>query len=386
MTTEWTFPARILFGAGAVAGLPEALRALGVARPLLVTDPGLVRAGHVERIERRLREAGARPHRYERVPPHPSDEDVEAVAEAYRRHGADGLLGLGGGAPLDVAKAARLLLGGAESLEPFVVGARASVPQLPPPLRPVPLLAVPTTAGSGSEVAAVAFVRLGRALRPAMLRDEALRPQLALLDPELTVTLPPELTAATGFAALTHCIEAYCAPQEHPVADAVALQGVRLVAQWLERAVRDGDDLAARGAMLQAAVLGGMALDKGTGPAHAMARPLASEYGLHHGLGAALCLPAVLDFQRSAAQGRLAAVARALGVRGEDEETLAFECSGAVRALRDRVGLPGGLARLGVESERIARLAKLAHGDPAGWGGARRGERQDVEALYRASM
>ncbi len=386
MATEWTFPSRIVFGAGAVARLPEALRELGAERPLVVTDEGLVRAGQVERVLRLLRDAGLAPRLEAGVPPRPTEEDVRRVAAVCAEQGADALVGLGGGASLDVARLARLLVAGARSFEPFVVGGRASVPELGAPLRSVPLVAVPTTAGTGSEVAPMAFVRLGRGLRAAMVRDEALRPQLALLDPELTVTLPPELTAATGFAALTHCIEAYCAPGEHPVADAVALQGVRLVARWLERAVQDGEDLAARGAMLQAAALGGMALAKGTGPAHVMARPLAGEYGLHHGLGTALCLPAVLDFQRHAAQERLAAVARALGVRGDDEETLAFECSGAVRALRDRVGLPGGLARLGVESERIARLAKLAHGDPAGWGGARACERQDVEALYRASL
>jgi alcohol dehydrogenase class IV len=211
-------------------------------------------------------------------------------------------------------------------------------------------------------------------------------PNVAILDPELTVSMPPKITAATGFDALTHCIEAYCASGDHPMADAIALSGIRLTAKALERVVSDGGDLKSRGEMMKAAMMGAVAFQKGLGACHSLAHPLSAESHLHHGLANALCLPAVLDFNRSTIPQRIAAIARILGVRANDDETLAFECAGAVRALRRKVGLPQGLAAAGVEEDALVGLATLAMADACHQLNPRPCTEEDMLALYRASM
>ena len=209
---------------------------------------------------------------------------------------------------------------------------------------------------------------------------------VAILDPALTFSLPGPLTAATGFDALTHCIEAYCAKGHHPMADAIALEGVRLVVAHIETAVHDGKDLKARGAMLEAAMMGATAFQKGLGACHSLAHPLSAETGMHHGLANALCLPAVLDFNRQAVPERIAAIARILGARGDDVETLAFECSGAVKALRRKLGLPDGLAAEGISEDDLPRLAELAILDACHAMNPRECVAEDMLALFRASL
>jgi alcohol dehydrogenase class IV len=211
-------------------------------------------------------------------------------------------------------------------------------------------------------------------------------PSVAILDPKLTVSMPPAITAATGFDALTHAIEAYCTRLDHPMADAIALEAIRLVAAKLERATADGTDLLARGGMLKAAAMGAVAFQKGLGACHSLAHPLSSENHLHHGLANALCLPAVVDFNRGAAPDKLARVASLLGVRGDDAETLAFECSGALRALRKRLHLPDGLLAVGVREDQLEHLADLAFADACHLDNPRVCTRDDLLALYRASL
>jgi alcohol dehydrogenase class IV len=211
-------------------------------------------------------------------------------------------------------------------------------------------------------------------------------PNVAILDPELTVSMPQKVTAATGFDALTHCIEAYCAQGDHPMADAIALAGIKLTMKALEKAVSDGSDVKSRGAMMKAAMMGAVAFQKGLGACHSLAHPLSAESHLHHGLANALCLPAVLDFNRSTIPTRIAEIASIVGVRADDEETLAFECAGAVRALRRKVGLPQGLAAAGVEEDALPRLAALAMADACHHQNPRACTEDDMLALYRASM
>jgi alcohol dehydrogenase class IV len=198
--------------------------------------------------------------------------------------------------------------------------------------------------------------------------------------------MPPHVTAATGFDALTHNVEAYCAKGDHPMADAIALEGVELIANHLPVAFEDGKSLEARGAMLKASMMGAVAFQKGLGACHSLAHPLGAELGMHHGLANALCLPAVLDFNRTAVTLRIARIARILGVKGKDVETLAFECSGKVRALRKQLGLPNGLAEAGVGEERLPELAGLAHADVTHHSNPRTCTREDMLSLYRASM
>ncbi|MBZ0121290.1 MAG: iron-containing alcohol dehydrogenase, partial [Sandaracinaceae bacterium] len=243
-----------------------------------------------------------------------------------------------------------------------------------------------TTAGTGSEVGRSGVVTLASTHKKTIIFAPRLVPSVAILDPVLTVSMPARITAATGFDALTHNVEAYCAKGDHPMADAIALEGIELCARHLAAAVEDGKNLEARGAMMKAAMMGAVAFQKGLGACHALAHPLGAELGMHHGLANALCLPAVLDFNRTAITMRVARIARILGVKGNDLETLAFECAGKVRALRKQLGLPNGLAEAGVTEEQIVQLAPLAFADATHQSNPRTCTKDDMLALYRASM
>jgi alcohol dehydrogenase class IV len=248
------------------------------------------------------------------------------------------------------------------------------------------MVAIPTTAGTGSEVGRAGVVTIEETNRKVIIFAPSLIPGVAVLDPEMTASMPSKTTAATGFDALTHCIEAYCAKGDHPMCDAIAIEGIELAATHLESAVNDPKNLEARGAMLKAAMMGAVAFQKGLGACHALAHPLSAEADLHHGLANALCLPAVLDFNRSAVPERIARVARLVGARGDDAETLAFECSGAVRALRERLGLPDGLGTVGIEESTLGTLAQLAMEDVSHQLNPRTCTVDDMLALYKASM
>jgi alcohol dehydrogenase class IV len=206
-------------------------------------------------------------------------------------------------------------------------------------------------------------------------------PKVAILDPELTLSLPPAATAATGFDALTHCLEAYLSKGDHPMADGIALAGLELIARDLPRAVRDGRDVDARGGMLKAAMMGAASFQKGLGACHSLSHPLSAEFGLHHGLANALCLPAVVDFNESVVPDRVRRVGALFGANGGTGA-----CGAALRALRDRVGIKGGLAQHGIKREHLARLAKLAAADGCHSQNPRPCTEDDFRALYEASL
>jgi alcohol dehydrogenase class IV len=244
-----------------------------------------------------------------------------------------------------------------------------------------PVIAIPTTAGTGSEVGRAAVLTVESTSRKTVVFSPHLLPKVAILDPELTRSMPAKTTAATGFDALTHCIEAYLALGDHPMADAIALSGIDLISNHLETAVRDGNDLDARGAMMKAAMMGAVAFQKGLGACHSLAHPLSSDCGLHHGLANALCLPAVLDFNESAALERVMHVALLLGGSADEGG-----CSTAVRELRRKIGLPEGLAAVGVRAEQLAALADKAIDDACHRENPRPCTRDDLLTLYQASM
>lgn len=383
MISVWSFPTRVLFGAGAVERVgPEAAR-LGAKRAFIVSDEGVVAAGMVETVATILGTAGVAHSVYSGISSNPLESEVLSAAEAYRSAGCDMVIGLGGGSPLDVAKLVRLAVTHPLPLALYddaVNGGEHIVNPLPP------MIAIPTTAGTGSEVGRSGVLTIQATNRKTVIFAPSLIPNVAILDPVLTVALPPRTTAATGMDALTHCIEAYCALGDHPMADAIALEGVSLIAKHLVTAVHDGNDLAARGAMLKAAMMGAVAFQKGLGACHSLAHPLSAENGMHHGLANALCLPAVLDFNRGAVPLKIARLAGLLGARGEDKETLAFECAGAVRALRKKIGLPDGLDAADVAEAGLPRLAKLAFADGCHASNPRPCTEEDMLALYRASL
>lgn len=379
----WSFPTRVVLGEGAAAQCAHEVQQLGATRVLLVSDRGIDRAGLLDPIRSAL-DASGTPHQSAlEVSSNPKESEVLAAAEAFKSFGADLVLGIGGGSVMDVAKLVRLAAthpGPLAQYDDAIGGSTRIVGPLPP------MIAIPTTAGTGSEVGRSGVVTIEATKRKTVIFSPLLLPEVAILDPVMTRTMPPFITAATGMDALTHCIEAYCALGDHPMADAIALGGVRLCHKSLRSAVEDGSDLAARGDMLKAAMMGAVAFQKGLGACHSLAHPLSAEFDLHHGLANALCLPAVLDFNRVAVPDRIAEIARQLGVRGEEDSTLSFECAGAVRALRKSIGLPSSLRSQGIADEDLPRLAELAFADPCHQLNPRKCTEDDLLALYKASM
>lgn len=383
MTVIWSFPTRILFGEGAVRETGAEAKLLGATSAFLVTDPGVRDAGLAEPVTRSLEKAGVSVTVVDDVSTNPTEAEVLAAAKSFSDSKADLIVALGGGAPMDVAKLVRLAATHPPPLAQYddAIGGDAKVTE------PMPkMIAIPTTAGTGSEVGRSGVLTIQKTNMKTVIFSPRLIPDVAILDPAITFSLPARITAATGFDALTHGIEAYCAKGDHPMADAVALSSIELIARHIVRAVEDGKDVAARGAMLKGSMMGAVAFQKGLGACHALSHPLGAELGMHHGLANALCLPSVLDFNRAAATKRIARVARILGVKGNDLETLAFECSGAVRALRKEIGLPNGLADAGVTEEQLPALAPLAQADATHALNPRACTKDDMLALYRASM
>jgi alcohol dehydrogenase class IV len=372
----WAFPTTIVFGAGAVAAIADHAKRLGAKRALVVCDAGVAKVGLAARVKKLLDDGGVSAAVFDRVDPNPVEKNVFDGVDAYKAHGAELIVSLGGGSPLDAGKLIALKTTHERPLVDYddaTGGDRFITPNVPP------IIAVPTTAGTGSDVGRSGVVTLAATGRKTVIFSPHLLARVALLDPELTVSMPARVTAATGFDALTHCLEAYCAVGDHPMADAIALGGLELCAKHLARAVDKGDDLEARGAMMKAAMMGAVAFQKGLGACHSLAHPLSSEKGMHHGLANALCLPAVVEYNQSAIADRLE---RVRAVLDASQKT----CADAVRAARSRVGLPGGLAAEGVAKGDVPKLADKAIEDACHRCNPRPTTRDDLARLYEASL
>jgi 4-hydroxybutyrate dehydrogenase len=373
---SWAFPTTIVFGAGAVTTVAEHVKRIGAKRALVVCDRGVVKVGIADRVRALLEEGGVAAQVFDEVDPNPVEKNIEAGVAAYRAHGAGCVVALGGGSPLDAGKLIALKVTHDRSLVDYddaVDGGQFIGPNVPP------IVTIPTTAGTGSEVGRSGVVTLAATGRKTVIFSPHLLAKAALLDPELTRSMPASVTAATGFDALTHCLEAFCSLGDHPMADAIAVGGLELCAQHLARAVEHGEDLLARGGMMKAAMMGAVAFQKGLGACHSLAHPLSSEKGLHHGLANALCLPAVVDFNGEVAAAKLERIRAILA-------PAAKTCGEAVRALRKRVGLPSGLRAEGVGDADVPRLADKAVEDACHRGNPRPVTREDLAELYRASL
>ena len=379
----WSFPTRVVLGEGAVTQCGNEAQRLGAERVLLVSDHGVERAGLLEPVRAALDAAGLPHESTLDVSSNPLETEVLGAARAYDNFKANLVVGVGGGSVLDVAKLVRLSVTHPAPLAEYddAIGGSTKIDSALPPM-----IAIPTTAGTGSEVGRSGVVTIQATNRKTVIFSPLLLPEVAILDPVMTRTMPPGMTAATGMDALTHCIEAYASLGDHPMADAIALGGVRLCHRSLKAATDDGNDLRAREDMLKAAMMGAVAFQKGLGACHSLAHPLSAELGMHHGLANAICLPAVLDFNRPAVPERIAEIARQLGVRGSDESTMAFECAGAVRALRKSIGLPSDLRSQGIEEAQLPRLAALAFADSCHELNPRPCTQDDLLALYKASL
>ena len=378
--TTFSFPTPTRFGAGALAELPQHLQRLGVHRPLVVTDPGLAATDAFRALSQVLGDAGRDRtwFLYAGVHPNPIESDVHEPAALMRQHGCDGVIGIGGGSPLDAGKAARLL-----AKHPGFPLAKF-YEQAADWTGLVPFIAIPTTAGTGSEVGRSSVITLDATRRKAVLFHPELLAKLVILDPELTVGLPPKLTAATGADALTHCIESFTCPQFHPMCDGIALEGIRLVVEALPRAVQNGRDLDARGKMLVAAAMGAVAFQKDLGVVHSMAHPLSTLCGMHHGLANALCLVAGMNFCARNRPGLYRRVGLACGldvVRSTDGEadcaTIEF-----VAQFLAQLGLKSKLREHGVKPEQLEALVGQAVDDPCHRTNAVPVTAADFRALY----
>jgi 4-hydroxybutyrate dehydrogenase len=384
MAHRYSFPTDILFGVGALAQLPEELARIGCRRPLLVTDPGLRAAGLLETVSRPLGEAGVACNVFEGVEPNPVLANVEDGAAAFRSGACDGVVAVGGGSALDVGKAIRLRVthdGPLSQYDDLKGGADRIHGGMPP------MIAIPTTAGTGSEVGRSAVITMADeagTVRKTVLFSAHLMPTLALCDPELTAGLPPRLTAATGMDALTHNVEAYLSQGSHPLCDAIALEGTRLAFTHLRTATHRGTDLDARAGMMMAAIMGATAFQKGLGATHSLAHPLSSMAGVHHGLANALLLPAVLRYNQPVASARMAELARTSHLcAGAAPERGAQTLVAAVESLNRDLDLPTRLRDLGVSEEQLSSMAALAIQDGCHQLNPRPCTEADLLALYR---
>lgn len=362
---DFAFPTTILFGAGRVRELPQRLEAMGASRPLVVTDSGLV---NTTSFRSALTAAPREHHVFSDIRSNPMEADVEGAVEAFLGHGCDCVIAIGGGSAMDVAKVLRLRVDRPDwSLRDAPPGGDVSAL--------APFVAIPTTAGTGSEVGRSSVITIDGQKR--VIFHPALLARLVVLDPQLTVDLPAKLTAATGADALTHCIEAFTSPVFHPVCDGIALEGVRLIADALPRAVRGPSDLDARGKMLIAATMGGIAFQKDLGAAHALAHPLSAMCGLHHGLANALVLPAVMRFNARRRPELYQRVGVAMGK---------LDAVAGVAGLLREIGITPGLRAAGVRDDQIDALADQAFADSCHRTNPVPVTRDDLLQLYREAM
>jgi 4-hydroxybutyrate dehydrogenase len=372
----WSFPTTIVFGNGALSALPAHVARLSAKRALVVCDAGVVKAGIVAQVVETLTKAGVATAVFDGVDPNPVEKNIVDGVAAYRAHDADVIVSVGGGSPLDAGKLIALKTTHERPLVDYddaTGGDQFITSNVPPTIN------IPTTAGTGSEVGRSGVVTLAATARKTVIFSPHLLAKAAILDPKLTVSMPPRVTAATGFDALTHCLEAYCSLGDHPMADGIALAGLELCAKYLARAVAKGDDLEARGAMMKAAMMGAVAFQKGLGACHSLAHPLSSEKGLHHGLANALCLPAVVEFNQSTIPERLERVRLILDPKAKT-------AADAVRSARAAIQLPDGLSKEGVTEADIPKLADKAFEDACHRCNPKPTTRDDLAALYRASL
>ncbi|WP_277052976.1 iron-containing alcohol dehydrogenase [Zestomonas thermotolerans] len=378
-TANWNYPTSVRFGAGRIAELPELCRALGILRPLLVTDRGLAEVPMTRQVLAALRDAKLGVALFSDLKPNPVEANLQAGLAAYRAGQHDGVIAFGGGSGLDMGKLIAFMSGQTRPVWDFEdIGdcwTRAD------PAGIAPVIAVPTTAGTGSEVGRAGVLTDEHSHTKRIIFHPQMMPKAVISDPQLTVGMPAKITAGTGMDAFAHCLEAYCAPGFHPLADGIAVEGMRLVAGALERAVKTPDDLDARADMLAAAAMGATAFQKGLGGMHALSHPVGALYDTHHGMTNAVFMPYVLQFNRPAIEERIARLAAYLGLgKPGFAGFLDF-----VLELREAIGVPHSLADLGVDGSQAELIARLAVSDPSAGGNPLPLDEQATRAIFEAA-
>jgi alcohol dehydrogenase class IV len=356
---DWNYPTTIRFGPGRISELADACRALGMTRPLLATDPGLKDLPMVRDALAANEAAGLPTALFADIKGNPVGRNVDDGVAAYKEAGCDGVIAFGGGSGLDAAKAIALMVGQNRPIWDFEDRedwwTRVDESGI------APIVAVPTTAGTGSEVGRASVITDEDTHLKKIIFHPKMLPAIVISDPELTLSLPRNITAWTGMDALAHCLEAYCSPHYHPMANGIALEGMRLVKEWLPAAVEDGANLEARAHMLVAATMGATAFQKGLGAIHAMSHPIGAVHDKHHGLTNAVVMPYVLGFNRSAIDDQLTALARYLDLNNPSFDAVMTW----VLELREAFDIEHTLADLGIGTEHIGELVPMAAIDPS---------------------
>ena len=380
ITANWGFPTTVRVGPGRVAELPDLCTELGFARPLVVTDRGIRGLAMFDSALAALEAAGIAAGVFADIDGEPTGTTVDAAVEALRAGGHDSVIAFGGGSALDAAKGAALMCGQQRPIWEFEdIGdnwKRADAGAI------VPCIAVPTTAGTGSEVGRAAVITNEANHRKMIIFHPRMLPQAVILDPETNAGMPPWLTAGTGMDAFSHCFEAWCAPGFHPMADGIALEGLRLTGEALPRAYADGGDLEARTHMLAAASMGGTAFQKGLGAIHAVSHPVGALFHTHHGLTNAVVLPYVMQFNRDAIAGRMAPVAHALGLAEASYDAVLDW----VLRFRERLGVPATLAELGADETAAEEVGRLGEVDPPAASNPVPVAAADLAGIYRNAV
>jgi len=358
LTGNWNYPTSIRFGAGRIVELAQACQAAAIARPLLVTDRGLAANPMVTDAAASLRAAGLKLAIFSDIASDPTGDDVARGGAALRAHRGDGVIAFGGGSSLDAGKAIAFAAFQERPLWAFEdIGDNF---KLADAAKILPVVAVPTTAGTGSEVGRASVIKDEDAQVKRIIFHPLMLPRIVVADPVLTVGMPPGLTAAVGMDALAHNLEAFFAPGYHPLARGIAVEGARLVKDWLPLAFAEPASIEARSNMLAASEAGATAFQRGLGAMHAIAHPLGAVYGVHHGLLNAVLMPYVVAANMPAIEGDAAYLARCLGLGDKAADLLAW-----IGALRREVGIPNSLAEVGVPAGEIGRIARMAVDDPS---------------------
>ncbi|PCI05412.1 MAG: alcohol dehydrogenase [Hyphomicrobiales bacterium] len=379
LTANWSYPTAIKFGAGRIAELPEACAASNMKKPLLVTDKGLASLPVTQGALDILEKAGLGRAIFSEVDPNPNEFNLKDGIEAYKAGSHDGVIAFGGGSGLDLGKLIALMAGQSISVWDLEdVGdwwARADASVIPP------IIAVPTTAGTGSEVGRAGVLTNTQTQMKKIIFHPKLLPETVICDPELTVGMPKMITAGTGMDAFAHCLEAYSSPHYHPMSQGIALEGMRLVKENLLRAYTHGDDLDARAEMMSAAAMGATAFQKGLGAIHSLSHPIGAVFHTHHGTTNAVVMQPVLLFNRSAIEERIGRAAAYLGIEGGFDGF--YDYVGTLNAALD---IPKNLTDLGIKDPDLDRLTEMALVDPSCGGNPIEMTAENTRALFEACL
>jgi len=376
---NWNYPTSIRFGAGRISELAEVCKLQGIHKPLFVTDPGLAELPMTQAVLAQLPSEGIDPKVFSTFKPNPIGKNVEDGVKAYKENGHDGVIAFGGGSALDVGKAIAFMVGQSRPIWDFEdIGdnfKRADVGGI------APTIAIPTTAGTGSEVGRASVITNEETHKKTIIFHPKMLPVVVISDPELTLALPPKLTAWTGMDALAHNIEALCAPFYHPLADGIATEGIRLIMKWLPIAVKEGSNIEARSHLLVAASMGAAAFQKGLGAIHSLSHPIGALYDTHHGLTNAVVMPYVLDYNRNAIEERITRIASYIDLPNTSFNAFLDK----ILELRAEIGIPHTLKELGISNDRFEELSQMAEADPSTGGNPITVGTKEMREMYQNS-